>query len=119
MFYEKPEDNNSKSGLNSELNHEISKHKIPRLGVVSWLELLLGCSNIKMRKLYQQGKRKIREETNLVNIVEKLRHIEVIMDNSLLKAESRQQKVAHTFHSLINIDSDLDEEEYEGGKPSN
>jgi hypothetical protein len=57
----------------------------------------------------------MREETNLVNMVTKLRHLEVIMDNSLLKAESRQQKVAHTFHNLINLDSDLDEEDYEGG----
>jgi len=48
-------------------------------------------------------------------MVTKLRHLEVIMDNSLLKAESRQQKVAHTFHNLINLDSDLDEEDYEGG----
>ena len=58
---------------------------------------------------------KVRDETNLVNIVTKLRHLEIIMDNSLLKSESRQQKVAHTFQNLINIDSDLDDEEYEGG----
>lgn len=115
MFYEKPEENYSETSLNSELNHEISKHKIPRLGAVSWIELFFGCSNIKMKKLYQQGKRKIREETNVVNIVSKIRHLDVIMENSLLKAESRKEKVAHTFHNLINLDSDLDEDDYEGG----
>ena len=52
MFYEKPEENYSETSLNSELNHEISKHKIPRLSVISWIELFFGCSNIKMKKLY-------------------------------------------------------------------
>lgn len=42
------------------------------------------------------------------------------MENSLLKNESRQIKVEHTYHNLINVDSDLDDDEsfYEGGNAS-
>jgi hypothetical protein len=50
-------------------------------------------------------------------MVKKLRQLEVIMDNSFLKTDKRKLKVEHTYHSLINVDSDLDEEEsqFEGG----
>lgn len=53
MFFEKPEDKYFEKELNSELNHEISKHKVPRISLGTWIELLFGCSNAKMNKLYQ------------------------------------------------------------------
>lgn len=69
-----------------------------------------------MTKLYKEGSKRVRDDTNLVNIVKKLRHLEIILDNSLLNSDARKLKVAHTYHNIINVDSDLDSDSaYEGG----
>jgi hypothetical protein len=58
LFFERPSDKFS-NNLSSDLSRELSLHKIPRLGMVVWFELMIGCSNSKMKKLYKEGERRL------------------------------------------------------------
>ena len=58
-------------------------------------------------KLYDQGKDKIREDLDIVNIVKKLRQLEAIIDVSLLTSEKRKFWVNHTINNIIDVEDDL------------
>ena len=43
------------NSLSSDLNTEIGRHRVARVTMGAWFELLCGCSSGKMNKLYKNG----------------------------------------------------------------
>jgi hypothetical protein len=56
--------------------------------------------------LYKEGSDRLDKETNLVAIVKKLRHFEIILENSLLNSDQRKFDVAHAEKNVIDLDND-------------
>jgi hypothetical protein len=65
-----------------------------------------------------KGSEKLEEDLNLVSIVKKLRQLDIILQNSLLKDEKRKLYVEHAYQNVINIDDEI-EEDYPRGELSN
>lgn len=71
-----------------EIKDELLKHNLIRLKSGAWADLFCGCSSSeKIKKLYKIGNEKLNDETNMVAIVKKLRHFEIILENSLLNSD--------------------------------
>lgn len=50
--------------------------------------MLCGCvKSQKLSALYKEGSDRLDKETNLVAIVKKIRHFEIILENSLLNSD--------------------------------
>jgi len=59
-----------------------------------------------MKTLYRDGTTRLEQETNLVSIVKKIRHFEIILENSLLNSDQRKFDVAHSMKNIIDLDDD-------------
>jgi hypothetical protein len=62
------------------------------------LQMKLFCSKPKGSKITDmitKGSQKLDEELDMVSIVKKLRHLDVIMQNSMLKDDKRKRYVEH------------------------
>lgn len=116
------------SNILAALKNEVLKHRTIRLDFNHWLDLLIGCSSYKkLNRLYAKGTARLAADLNVVRIVKKLRHLDVIAENStLLKSKERKFQVAHTYQNLIDLDSlgseearqeknTHQEQDYEGG----
>lgn len=66
----------------------------------------MGCSaSQKMNKLYNVGMSRVDADLNVVRIVKKLRHLDVISNcSTLLKSKERRFQVAHTYQNVIDLD---------------
>lgn len=74
------------------MKNEVQKHRTIRLDCNHWLDLLMGCSaDAKLNKLYSMGTTRLASDFNVVRIVKKLRHLDIIAENStLLKSKERK-----------------------------
>ena len=87
------------------LKNEISKHSTIRIRFSNWLSLFCGCSSNKnLNILYKEGISRVSNETNLINIVQKIRHMQAILDASLLRSTYRKVQVKHSYHNIIDLD---------------
>jgi hypothetical protein len=69
--------------------------------------MLCGCvKSQKLSNLYKEGSDRLDKETNLVAIVKKIRHFEIILENSLLNSDQRKFDVAHAEKNVIDLDND-------------
>ena len=74
---------------------------------------MCGCpKSSKLGKLYEIGSERLDEETNLVAIVKKLRHFEIILENSLLNSDQRKFDIAHSMKNVIDLDDDMPSRSY-------
>ena len=56
------------------------------------------------------------KEVNIVTLVKRLRHLEIILNNSLLQSDIRKEYVAHTKDNIIEISEYTSiDEAFEGG----
>ena len=90
------------------LLEEVRKHKRIRFNLSDWLDLLVGCSSSqKMNKLYNVGMARVEADLNVVRIVKKIRHLDVISNcSTLLKSKERRFQVAHTYQNVIDLDDE-------------
>jgi len=81
------------------LLQEVGKHKRITFNPSDWFDLLVGCSaSKKLNKLYNVGMARVDADLNVVRIVKKLRHLDVITNcSTLLKSKERKYQVAHTY----------------------
>jgi hypothetical protein len=85
---------------------EVRKHKRIFFSLSDWFDLFIGCSaSKKMNKLYTVGMSRIDADLNVVRIVKKLRHLDVISNcSTLLKSKERRFQVSHTYQNVIDLD---------------
>ena len=77
-----------------ELNAEIGTHRKIRFSNESWFSIFTGLNdNYRIQETYQEGANRLNEELDLVNIIKKLRQLDVIMENSLLSKDERKNLV--------------------------
>ena len=86
--------NDDKMGYHSlifALKNEIVKHKRISFSMSDWVDLLVGCSaSKKLNKLYNVGFARLNADLNLIRILKKLRHLDIITNcSSLLKTKER------------------------------
>ena len=60
----------------------------------------------EMYKLYSKGKEQLSEEMDIITLIKRVRHMQIILDNSLMKSDSRKFQVSHAEKNLIDLDSD-------------
>lgn len=90
-----------------EIGDEIAKHRTIKVDSGNWTDMLCGCAKSqKLSALYKEGSERLDRETNLVAIVKKLRHFEIILENSLLNSDQRKFDVAHAEKNVIDLDND-------------
>ena len=87
----------------SEVSKEIQTHRKIRVKNEHWCTLFFGLNdNYGLEQMYSQGNEKLEDELNIVNIVQKLRQLEVIMENSFLKTQERKMLVNHTYQNILD-----------------
>ena len=62
-----------------------------------------------LKELVQKGRERLNREMNVMSLVKRLRHVEIILENSLLHAKSRKVSVAHTYQNVIDLEHDNNE----------
>jgi hypothetical protein len=73
-------------------------HKRFRVTNENWFTLFTGLNdNYRYEKMYTVGGQRLDEELDILNIVKKLRKVDIILQNSLLKQDERKKLVQHTF----------------------
>ena len=90
--------------LEKQLETELKKHRPIEITKGDWCKLLCSYRSAKFGKLFSRGARKVEKELDVLRMAKKLRHLEVIVDNSLLKDENRRMLVEHTPSSVIDMD---------------
>jgi hypothetical protein len=78
------------------LDIELKKHKPIEITNSDWFRLLCSYRSAKYGKLFSRGARKVEKELDLLRMAKQLRHLQVIVDNSLLTDENRKMLVEHT-----------------------
>jgi len=69
-----------------------------------------GCfSNMKHFEVYDEGKRRLDEEMDVIKIMKKMRHMYTVMNSTHVHSEKRRLKLAHTFNNVIDIVESDDE----------
>ena len=65
--------------------------------------------NEELQEIMEKGREKLQKEMNITSLIKRLRYLEIILENSLLHKKSRRMNVAHTYHNIIDLDQDNNE----------
>ena len=57
-------------------------------------------------KILSEGRQKLTEEMNIVQLIKKVRNFETIIECSLLQQDQRKIQVEHAMRNIIDLDSD-------------
>ena len=80
------------------LRNEIKKHRTIRISNIDNLKLFMNTNkNKELNALVQKGKERLNREMNVMSLVKRLRHVEIMLENSLMHKKSRKMNVAHTY----------------------
>ena len=63
----------------------------------------------ELQNILDKGREKLQKEMNLMTLIKRLRYLEIILENSLLHKRSRRINVMHTYHSIIDLENDNQE----------
>ena len=58
----------------------------------------------QLYKLSKEGGNRLDDDMNIFQIVKKVRHLQIIMENSFLKNDYRKFMISHTAQNVINLD---------------
>ena len=65
----------------------------------------------QLYKLSKDGGNRLDDDMNIFQIVKKVRHLQIMMENSFLKNDSRKFMISHTAQNMINLDLTESEED--------
>ena len=96
------------------LKSEVLQHNTIRLFFKDWLFLFFGLSsNKELNILYEKGCKRLNFEMNFVNIIKKLRYLEIIIEAGLITNNQRKFLIEHSNKNTIEIDEDYEFKESE------
>ena len=60
----------------------------------------------KAYKFYDHLEERIESDLNMVDIIKKIRYMQIMMNSTHLNSESRRYKLYHTFQNILDLEDD-------------